>query len=391
MTNRQMSNGGAKRLVTRICMWAVVLASVWWAGGCAAPRQAPAVVAGLQYEHQQVPSEPWSIHVLRIDRRGSDYRFETTLSDDRIFGLMPLSRQVEALYRSGERVLAGVNGDFFVIKPGPYQGDPQGLHVVRGELVSAPIGTSFWLDTQGRPHIGEVLSAFKAAWPDGKRYSFGVNQARGDGAVVLYTPRLGASTRTAGGVEYVLERAGDGPWLPLEAGRTYAARVAEVRRQGDTTLADGVMVLSVGPGLAKDAAELPVGSEVELSLDTRPDLTGVRTAVGGGPVLIEGGQLRQWKPPQPRHPRTAIGFNDGAFFLVVVDGRQPGLSVGMTFAELAELMQRLGCTEAMNLDGGGSSTFWLDGRVLNSPSDGRERSVSNGLVLVGTGERTGED
>jgi exopolysaccharide biosynthesis protein len=84
----------------------------------------------------------------------------------------------------------------------------------------------------------------------------------------------------------------------------------------------------------------------------------------------------------PRHPRTALGWNDEHFFLVVVDGRQEALSVGMTYRELAALMRRLGCTHAMNLDGGGSSTLWLGGRIMNSPSDGRERPVANSLIVI---------
>jgi exopolysaccharide biosynthesis protein len=54
----------------------------------------------------------------------------------------------------------------------------------------------------------------------------------------------------------------------------------------------------------------------------------------------------------------------------------------MTLPELADFMHKLGCTEAMNLDGGGSTTFWLNGKVMNSPSDGHERHIANGLILV---------
>ena len=67
---------------------------------------------------------------------------------------------------------------------------------------------------------------------------------------------------------------------------------------------------------------------------------------------------------------------------MVVDGRQVDLSNGMTFAEQAKMMQDFGCTEALNIDGGGSSTFWLGGKIMNSPSDGRERSIANGLIVV---------
>ena len=66
----------------------------------------------------------------------------------------------------------------------------------------------------------------------------------------------------------------------------------------------------------------------------------------------------------------------------MVDGRQEALSIGMNYTELSSLMLRLGCTEAMNLDGGGSSTLWLGGCVMNSPSDGRQRPVANGLVVM---------
>ena len=83
-----------------------------------------------------------------------------------------------------------------------------------------------------------------------------------------------------------------------------------------------------------------------------------------------------------RHPRSALGWNKTHFFLVEVDGRQRGLSVGMTLDELGQYMAKLGCEEAMSLDGGGSSTFWYRGRVMNSPCDGSERPVANGLVIV---------
>jgi exopolysaccharide biosynthesis protein len=125
-----------------------------------------------------------------------------------------------------------------------------------------------------------------------------------------------------------------------------------------------------------------VGAVISLDLRTTPDLTGVMTALGGGPVLLEAGEAGDWPPPQPRHPRTALGWNDEHFFLTVVDGRQEPLSIGMTYPELASLLSGLGCTHALNLDGGGSSTLWLDGYIMNSPSDGRERRVANSLIVV---------
>ncbi len=77
-----------------------------------------------------------------------------------------------------------------------------------------------------------------------------------------------------------------------------------------------------------------------------------------------------------------MGWNDKYFYLVQVDGRQPRYSMGMTLPELAEYFLKLNCEYAINLDGGGSCTTWLSGRIVNSPSQGRERPSANALVLV---------
>ncbi|MDD3118166.1 MAG: phosphodiester glycosidase family protein [Victivallales bacterium] len=104
-----------------------------------------------------------------------------------------------------------------------------------------------------------------------------------------------------------------------------------------------------------------------------------------GPMLIHQGQPI-YQPPHPRHPRTAIGTNaDGEVLLVTVDGRQSE-AVGVSFAGLQQIMSRLGCVEAMNMDGGGSTTMWVDkdgGKICNHPSDKQgERAVINQLLLL---------
>jgi hypothetical protein len=88
-----------------------------------------------------------------------------------------------------------------------------------------------------------------------------------------------------------------------------------------------------------------------------------------------------------RHPRTAVGFNEDStkLFLLVVDGRQPNLSVGMNLPEMAEYMRSIGCYNAINLDGGGSSVMVVRNEIVSSPSDPQgERSVANALLVVST-------
>ena len=118
-----------------------------------------------------------------------------------------------------------------------------------------------------------------------------------------------------------------------------------------------------------------------------------RAILGGGPHLIKDGHAlgaaeadaEGFNGPDftvKRHPRTAAGTRrDGTIVLVTVDGRQPKISVGMAVDELASLMLELGCTDAINLDGGGSTTMVVRGRVVNSPSDAAgERPVSDALL-----------
>ena len=348
------------------------------------PAFSPAA-PGVAYAHEQLTTTngPWSIHIVRLAWPAKDWQVVSTLAQGAVFGLSSVSDQVKSVSPRDGTSLVAVNGDFFVIQRDPYQGDPRGLQIRNGELVSAPTGgAAIWFDRRGRPRLAHVRSQLTVRWPDGSETALGLNEARATNAAVLYTPTLGPSTRTVGGTELVLERDGKSPWLPLAASVKIKARVTEVRSAGDTRLEAGEILLSLGPALRERPATLTPGLRLTLATVTAPDLAAVQTALAGGPVLVQAGAVREWKPPQPRHPRTALGWNATHLFLVVVDGRQPWLSVGMTLPELADLMKRLRCRDALNLDGGGSSTLWLNGKVVNSPSDGRERAVANGLVFL---------
>ena len=334
---------------------------------------------GFTYQNDRIAGEPWSVHIVAVDRSRTDLKLHTTLAKGTIFGMSALSEQVKSLPGEFGRPVAAVNGDFYR-DDRKYSGDPKGLQILDGELVSAPCDWScFWIDTAGEPHMSNVVSLLQVRWPTGAVTPFGLNEERDNNAAVLYTPRLGSSTRSSGGRELILERADGGPWLPLAPGQTYHARVREIRH-GDTSLTPDIMVLSLGPQLATPA--IAPGAVLKLSTGTAPDLSGVKTAIGGGPALVRNGKVIAPDTNPVRHPRTAIGWNKDRFFMVAVDGRQRNLSVGMTYVELAEYMAKLGCAEALNLDGGGSTTCWVLGQVMNSPSEGHERNMANALVLV---------
>jgi hypothetical protein len=346
------------------------------------PSLYPEVVPGLIYSQQRIGDIPWSIHIVKIDRSHREFELQATKAKGIVLGLGTVSEQVHSIPPENGTPVAAINGDYFVIKPGPYQGDPAGLNIIQGELLSAPTGASFWVDASGSPHIGNVTSRFRVIWNDALAMPMGFNEERKDDAIVLYTPTVGPSTMTVGGIEFILEAASRDPWLPLRVGETYTGRVMALRERGDTLLTPGTVVMSVGPKLLSRIPEVKLGSLIHFSLETTPDLLGIPTAVGGGPILVKQGKAIEFDPSQPRHPRTALCFNDRYVIFFVVDGRQPKLSAGMTHQELAGQMVQSGCTEAINLDGGGSSTEWLGGRIMNSPSDGQERRVANALVFI---------
>lgn len=357
----------------------------------------PAASSGVGYQHEQVASEPWSIHIAKMDRSRTNLQIRTTLARGTVLGLSTLAQQVNALPKENGQPLAAINGDFYVVDgKDPYLGDPRGLQIMDGELLSTPSDqATFWIDPTGRPQATNITSLLAVVWPDGSSTPMGLNERCANGAAVLYTPRHGQSTRTRGVREFILEPAGNGPWLPLQAGRTINARVREVRNTGDTALANDIMVLAVSESLLTNhtsAGQISTGAIVKLSTATAPDLTGVTMAISGGYVLVRDGEKQTIQTPQSdaykyrsvgeRHPRAAIGANRDHIFLVVVDGRQPGLSMGMTLAELGAYMQKIGCDLALSLDGGASATFWHNGKVLNSPCNGSDRPIANGLVIL---------
>jgi hypothetical protein len=354
---------------------------------CAAPPHASSSTnssAGLNYKNYRFREVPWSIHVIRIDRARADFQLTTALAGGNRIGLTTLTEKLQRLPKDAGVPIAAINGDFYQTEGSRYSGDPRGLQIARGELVSDPAQrTSFWIDTNGAPRMGDVTSRFAVTWPKGDQTPFGLNEERSRGAV-LYTPAIGRSTGTAGGVEFVLEAVDPKKWLPLRAGEKISGRIRQIRNGGNTRLEPNVLVLSLARLPADSGASAAKeGDVISISTETSPNLKGVQTAMGGGPELVRAGKAQPARvsKSRERHPRSAVGWNQKEIFFVEVDGRQR-ISDGMTLPELADFMVKLQCEEAMNLDGGGSAEIWMNGKILNSPCYGHERETANALVLV---------
>ena len=132
--------------------------------------------------------------------------------------------------------------------------------------------------------------------------------------------------------------------------------------------------------------------DVDLSIKTNPDWDGVKHIISGGPYLVKNGEVfvdmtaQKLQAIGGRNPRSAIGYTkDNNFIFVAVDGRE-GSFIGMTLMELANFMQSIGCVGAINLDGGGSTVMYVNGRVVNKPQQTGGIPLSNAIILSKTNQ-----
>lgn len=333
------------------------------------------VTPGLDYRafRRGTPQGPLRIHVLRLDPSQPGLQFAPVLARSaQGFGMEPVSKIVER-----HKAIAGINGAYFA-----RNGLPLGLLMINGEVITGPLYARTVLALGNRPIIERTaLSAYLEIPPNQSLDLDGINQPRMDDQIVVYTERWGERTPP--------ESRSDSLEISIDAqGR------AGARAKGNLVIPRGGFVISaVGIQAHWLAEAVQPGATVRLKTALSDYWEGARTAIGGGPRLLEAGRTQITAVPerfqkdvaQGLAPRTAVGITaESKILLVAVDGRAPNRSIGMTLDELAELMKELGAVEAMNLDGGGSTTFVLEGKTLNAPSDGVERPVSNALLIWST-------
>jgi exopolysaccharide biosynthesis protein len=338
---------------------------------------------GVRYERLRrfTPFGPLHINILKIDKT-APISFKVALAQSRVTGLERISSMAK---RHG--AIAAINGDYFSMKTGGCSG-----LMIDKQLISSPINRRSFLGILA-DNTCFIDRAAMNSYIESSRNKRGiiswVNKTRKGlkDAIICYTPLFGRPTMTDNaGTEAII--AIDGPVTP---DTEITGIVKEVRyNKGNTPIPSGCVVLS-GIGLGKTylGSYLPLGDTVKLKFSLTPNLPSDARAIGGGPRLIRNGVVHVENEPfmsrqlTGRHPRTGFGVDDkGNLIIEVVDGRMAGFSVGMTLTELAYDLREHGAIDAMNFDGGGSSTFYFSGAVRNYPSGGAERSVTNALVLV---------
>ena len=346
------------------------------------------------------PGGPLIITVVEVDpKAGKGIHVDAALGGDIVWGTDPsLGRENVSALTARTGAVAGINASFF-----PFAGNPLGFHVHKGEMVIEPAQerTVFYITKNGAPHFDVLTSHGTIAQGTDTITLDGLNRAPAASAankneVLLYTPIFFSTTLPSKGRFEVALRLT--PGLPLRGDTDVYGTVLRTGEDGKFPIEPNTVVLS---GCGTGAAYLrrvagKVGAKVTVRLDVKTsdgkpfDLSQVREAVAGSTRLLAGGKNIAETPAgdvgssmsTTQHPRSAVGVTaDGKILLVLVDGRQKGISRGIGLVELAHRMAAMGCVDAVNLDGGGSSALSVGGLIVNSPSGNVERPVASMLLV----------
>lgn len=278
-----------------------------------------------------------------------------------------------------KNAILGINGGFFKI-----DGEPVGALMIDGVLISEP--------TLQRGCFG---------WNERGKFIFG--KTEWEGALESQESRLvikiDGLNRKPVGDELILYTSFYGDYVDTKGNGT----VVTVRKGGISSLResserepipnDGFIVIGYGEK-GRYLSNLVIGERLAVKAFLIPEKASpiwreVRFLIQGGPTLIYDGKITNYDENfnesllNKKHPRTIIGeTDDGNLILMVIDGRNPNHSEGLTIEELKMLLKNMGLKNALNLDGGGSSTFYFNGRLYNTPSDGKEREISYALILL---------
>ena len=354
-----------------------------------------------------------AVYVAEMDRSAENLQFDIELANNQILGRETITSATRRLIRRDVNPLAGVNGSFGIREDSRGRGGMIfNLHIQNGELVSIPIAldrwgysppspwgeTSFGVTPDGEFLMDAVQLNGTLRMQNGNSHILQINAVNQicDALcpVVLFTPRFGKRTLTRRCYEFTLRQIK----LPLTGKYKSRFVVTAVNPRGNSTIPSDGVVLAIEPHLGRDWEDKirkSTAGTLEIALTPRK-WQSVQHGVGGNlrlvrngkvePELIafgksRGGTAYRHRNGASRHPRSALGFNDDKLFLIAVDGRQHGYSMGMTLYDMGKFFSELGIKHAINFDGGSSSTLWALGRVANSPAHGYERRIFNVAMI----------
>lgn len=340
------------------------------------------VAPGVRYgDYEMLTTDgPLSVHVVAVDLNEPSVRVGTVLANDRL--VSPGETVSSMASRTG--AVAGINGDYFDINQ---TNQPLNILVQNGRLIRAPMQRwAIAFTPQKNVTFQEFHFGAQATLPSGTIDLKTMNDwpPPGDGAVFV-TPEYGTLRPEENVTDIAL--------TPVSGTPPFATyRVTSIA--DNTTPQPPGYYLAIGMNSYGQADPPNAGDAVTITDTNNEQMDGVVSAIGGGPLLVKDGAWYA-DPDGPSKgefathmPATGAALTrDGTLLLFEIDGRQPALSIGVLQPQFAALMIAFGAQTGMQFDGGGSSTIVarLPGetaaQVLNSPSDGQERHVGDGLFI----------
>jgi len=326
---------------------------------------------------------PYSIDVLEIDWPNEWLSLEAAIANDTINNKqLERTTSIAAEHDSlGHLIIGATNGDFFNIST---TGIPINIHIQNSQVAVNPIDrAAIGISESGKFKLTAFsVNSLAMAVNDSTNAITGFNTARGTNQLIFYNRYQGPSTLTnEWGTEVLLRPVDD--WVVNDTIRFVVED--KVSGVGDMHFPREMAVLS-GHGNSQTFLDnyIAIDDTIKLRLGFAPNIGHMIEAIGGGPLLLQNGENVATGTDQ--HPRTGFGFNSDTskVFMITIDGRQPGYATGMSLPQMASFMKNyLGASDAINLDGGGSTTMVVRGSIVNSPSDpAGERLVGNALLLV---------
>ena len=346
------------------------------------------------------------IYVAEMDRPHTDLHFEAAIANNQILGKETVRSIAHRRSQRGDRrVLVAINGGFGVLGDMKgYGGALENLHIQVGELMTQPASDKeacFGVTSDGDFLIGPVEMEAAVTVGTYRLPLECINQRFLDGCQsILYTPRMGDSTHTNRRRTYEIILTG--LQLPITSKYESEFIVNQFGKGGNNPIPENGAVISFRSRIDEELqTQLSEGKRGKLEIELKPAIWN-RTvqAIGGRIRLVKNGRVNEMiekhHHAQKKHtpgkrqrdlalsyePRTALGYNEQKLILVVADGRQTGYSTGLSLYRLASLLIEFGAKEAINLDGGSSSTFVVDGKVVNRPSGQGERDVLNAVLIT---------
>ena len=350
------------------------------------------------YLKSQTTDTHMRIHFLTMDMKGHDnVEFRMELGNDSLLTTERISEVAKRKSAPGNYYFAGINADFYITWD-PYKGNPNMACYMDGQIAMYDMDEAtkyghFFMDYDKNMWCDYPYQSWKMTTADGEDIFLShINHDLNDNQLVLYNEKGGKFTKTKDAREIRVRLVEGEKWRINAPFRVEV--VGSPVDGGNMQVLPGEAVLSAKGTRIADIDKLENGEVLTMYFETRLGDYGItppnlKEASGGDVVILNRGNIvyeagRFINPRDAYNPRSMFGYPEDRSKMVwcLIDGRTVRSS-GSTYPQGAGVMKYAGCYDAVNVDGGGSSGMYVQNLgIMNNPSDGNERSVSNGFYAV---------